>query len=259
MCQGKCSFYGFNPQIQKCRIHKRVFTSGVSNETGWRYYSHDLIPLDCTDLYTDGRYDSGVYDIYPYGTITIPVLVFCHMTTMGGGWAAIQKRVDGSVSFNRSWTEYKNGFGAPEQDYWIGNDVIHLLTKRKNSSLYVSITLQNGTTLYETYDRFSISDETGKYQFFLGGPATGTLGDRMLDTGDSYRDVSGMYFSTPDVDNDRHTGHCAANWYGGGGGGWWYNHCHYAFFNDIWSSSKWSWVWYPPVEKGTEVKETMMM
>ncbi|XP_061186265.1 fibroleukin-like [Saccostrea echinata] len=98
------------------------------------------------------------------------------METIGGGWTAIQKRVDGSVSFYRTWREYKNGFGSPEQDVWAGNDVIHQLTKEKNASLYVSITLQNGTTLYEMYDQFSVSDETGKYQLFLAGPASGTLG-----------------------------------------------------------------------------------
>ncbi|XP_062619246.1 fibroleukin-like [Saccostrea cucullata] len=98
------------------------------------------------------------------------------MTTMGGGWTAIQKRIDGSVIFGRNWMDYKNGFGSPEQNVWIGNDVIHKLTKKNTSSLYVSITLQNGSTPYEMYDRFSVSDEAGKYQLFLAGPAMGTLG-----------------------------------------------------------------------------------
>ncbi|XP_062600078.1 fibroleukin-like [Saccostrea cucullata] len=123
------------------------------------------------------------------------------MTTMGGGWTAIQKRVTGPLSFDRYWTEYKYGFGLPEQDVWVGNDFIHLLTK-DNSSLYVSITLLNGTTLYEMYDRFSVSDEAGKYQLFLAGPATGTLGDAMLDTDyPDHFDLSVMSFSTPDWDD----------------------------------------------------------
>ncbi|XP_062597733.1 fibroleukin-like [Saccostrea cucullata] len=121
------------------------------------------------------------------------------MDIMGGGWTVIQKRIDGSVSFDRNWKDYKNGFGEPEQEVWIGNDLIHHLTKENNSSLYVSITLRNGTTLYEMYDRFSVSAETGKYQLFLAGPATGTLGNSM--TSSHY--LSGMSFSTPDRDNDR--------------------------------------------------------
>ncbi|XP_062593514.1 fibroleukin-like [Saccostrea cucullata] len=174
------------------------------------------------------------------------------MTTMGGGWTAIQKRVTGPLSFDRYWTEYKYGFGLPEQDVWVGNDFIHLLTKENNSSLYVSITLLNGTTLYEMYDRFSVSDEAGKYQLFLAGPATGTLGNSMI----SY-DLSGMFFSTPDRDNDGSPGNCAAHSYIRGG--WWFNWCHWAFLNGQWSPEYWENPWYPTVPNGTSVKGTTMM
>ncbi|XP_062615997.1 ficolin-1-like [Saccostrea cucullata] len=213
------------------------------------------MPKDCKDLCEEGQTTTGVYDIYPYRTLTIPISVYCDMTTMGGGWTAIQKRVDGSVRFNRTWTEYKNGFGSPAQNVWIGNDVIHKLTKENTSSLYVSITLQDGTTLYEMYDRFSVSDEAGKYQLFLAGPATGTLGDSMLNTGYSGGNLYGMYFSTPDRDNDVGAGNCAAL----KRGGWWFNDCHQAFLNGPWSPGDWSWPWYPTVRSGTSVKGTTMM
>ncbi|XP_062577859.1 fibroleukin-like [Saccostrea cucullata] len=130
---------------------------------------------DCKDLYNNINTESGVYEIYPFG-IENKVSVFCDMVTEGGGWTAIQKRVSGVVSFDRNWTDYKTGFGNPNDSYWIGNDVIHQLTKRSNTSLYVCITLTNGTRLYELYNQFSVADETSKYRLFLGGPATGTLG-----------------------------------------------------------------------------------
>ncbi|XP_062572470.1 fibroleukin-like [Saccostrea cucullata] len=228
------------------------------------------IPLDCKDLYEDSKTSSGVYNIYPDCTITSSVQAFCDMTTMGGGWTAIQKRVTGSLSFDRYWTEYKNGFGLPEQDFWVGNDFIHLLTKENNSSLYVSITLLNGTTLYEMYDRFSVSDEAGKYQLFLAGPATGTLGDSMLsynlsgmffstpdrDSMLSYN-LSGIFFSTPDRDNDWSPGNCAAH--SNIRGGWWFNWCHWAFLNVQWSPEYWESPWYPTVQNGTSVNGTTMM
>ncbi|XP_061190556.1 fibroleukin-like [Saccostrea echinata] len=236
MCQKDCDLFGYNSKLKKCRTHKKIFTSGMSNETGWRYYFPEFLPLDCKDLRENSYINSGVYDIYPYGTKSLPVGVYCDMETMDGGWTVIQKRLDGSVSFNRTWTDYKNGFGAKEKNVWIGNDVIHQLTRGENSYLYVSVTLQNDTKLYELYDRFSVSNESENYQLFLAGNATGTLGDAMLSTGSSNNDLSGMYFTTPDKDNDRALGaNCAVTW----GGGWWFNYCHLAFLNGPWYPKSW--------------------
>ncbi|XP_062569643.1 ficolin-2-like [Saccostrea cucullata] len=135
------------------------------------------------------------------------------------------------------------------------NDLIHQLTKEITSSLYVTITLQNGTTLYEMYDGFSVSDEAEKYQIFLAGPATGTLGDSKIDTGFHYYNQSGMYFSTPDRDNNRYSSHCAAVYRGG----WWYNRCHSSFLNAPSFPGDLSNPRYPTVTSGTSVKGTTMM
>ncbi|XP_061170838.1 fibroleukin-like [Saccostrea echinata] len=179
------------------------------------------------------------------------------MDTMDGGWTAIQKRVDGSLSFDRTWTEYKNGFGDPEQNIWIGNDIIHQLTKGNNSSLYVSIMLVNGSRLYELYDQFSVSHEAEKYQLYLAGNAEGTLGDGMFNTGYyNINQLSGMYFSTLDRDNDRNTKiNCAVKYKGG----WWFNACYTAFLNGAWPPDYWTNPWYPTVKTGLSVKETKMM
>ncbi|XP_062585799.1 fibroleukin-like isoform X2 [Saccostrea cucullata] len=155
----------------------------------------------CKNLNIYGYKESSVYEIHPFGNNS-KVSAFCDLVTEGAGWTAIQKRVSGSVSFDRTWTDYKTGFGNPNGSYWIGNEVIHQLTKGRNSSLYVSITLTNGTKLYELYNQFSVADEINKYRLFLGGPATGTLCNYMLGTGGSNKDMSGMSFSTPDRDND---------------------------------------------------------
>ncbi|XP_062584116.1 fibroleukin-like, partial [Saccostrea cucullata] len=199
---------------------------------------------DCKDLHGNGYKLSGVYEIVPFCDES-QVSVYCDMETEGGGWTAIQRRSSGSVSFDRSWWDYKKGFGNANDSYWIGNDVIHKLTKGRNSSLYVSITLTNGTKLYELYNQFSVADESKNYRLFLGGPATGTLGDRMLDTGYTDNDLSGMSFSTPDRDHDTAIGSCAA--YSDRRGGWWFRNCHSAFLNGPWSPAYWPWPWYPPL------------
>ncbi|XP_062597034.1 microfibril-associated glycoprotein 4-like [Saccostrea cucullata] len=116
----------------------------------------------------------------------------------------IQRRVEGSTDFNKTWNEYKDGFGSVNSSYWLGIDVIHLLTKQK-PSLYVSITLTNKTTLYQQYGEFSISNEADNYRLYLNGPTTGILGDSiMLTTGMSDTNLFGMTFSTLDRDNVEH-------------------------------------------------------
>ncbi|XP_062582728.1 angiopoietin-related protein 1-like [Saccostrea cucullata] len=46
---------------------------------------------------------------------------------------AIQKRIDGSLAFDKNWDDYKNGFGAPEQNVWIGDAMLD--TGRSSTNL----------------------------------------------------------------------------------------------------------------------------
>lgn len=74
-----------------------------------------IAPRDCSDYNVMETRKNGVYRVTPdprNGTFE----VFCDMESYGGGWTVIQQRLDGSVSFNRTWTEYKKGFGSLR--YW---------------------------------------------------------------------------------------------------------------------------------------------
>ena len=86
----------------------------------------------CAGLYKSGKTTSGVYTIDPDSSGAFDV--FCDQTTAGGGWAVFQKRMDGSVSFYRGWTDYKNGFGNLNGEFWLGLDKIHRLTKKKEQA-----------------------------------------------------------------------------------------------------------------------------
>ncbi|XP_062589396.1 fibroleukin-like [Saccostrea cucullata] len=116
---------------------------------------------------------------------------------------------------------------------WTGNNLIHKLKVANKTSLYIAITLTNGTTLYERYDQFYITDEADGYRLNLTGKSTGTLGDSMTP---SYRhwNLNGMKFSTADRDNDMYPGGPC----GSREGGWWFNHCSQSFLNSDY--------WYPP-------------
>lgn len=49
--------------------------------------------------------------------------VWCNHSWGGGGWTVILQRRQQKVQldFRRPLLDYENGFGIPEEEYWIGN------------------------------------------------------------------------------------------------------------------------------------------
>lgn len=233
LCGDSCKCFSFNSETKMCRLHSSCATQNMTvSDTGWRSYT--IRPKDCKDLYKSGKVDSGVYTIYPWERSDPnyrPVQAYCDMETEGGGWTAIQRRVDGEENFNRSWTEYKLGFGNPQRDYWIGNDVIHQLTKGRNSSLYVSITSTNKTISHTVYGQFSVSSEEQNYALHIADYKNGSLVDAMLSA--YYNGHAGMNFSAFDMDND---GAFYTNCASDNSGGWWFSECYQAYLNGPWFS-----------------------
>ncbi|XP_033646811.1 ficolin-2-like, partial [Asterias rubens] len=82
--------------------------------------------VDCQALLDAGHNKSGVYNItpsqYPDG-----LEVYCYMNKKG--WIVFQRRVDDTVSFIRSWAEYRDGFGDKKGSFWLGNEILRRLTE----------------------------------------------------------------------------------------------------------------------------------
>lgn len=75
--------------------------------------------------------------------------------------------MDGSVGFYRGWTDYKNGFGNLNGEFWLGLDKVHLLTKTKNK-LRVDLMDTAGNTAYAEYDMFAVTSESTRYKISTG-------------------------------------------------------------------------------------------
>ena len=96
------------------------------------------------------------------------------MTTSGGGWTVIQRRLDGSADFHRVWQDYKNGFGHLDGEFWLGLEQIRALTATKFNQLRIDLEDFSGNTRYAIYQNVSVADEAYKYRLSIG-PYSGTF------------------------------------------------------------------------------------
>ncbi|XP_035663827.1 uncharacterized protein LOC118407459 [Branchiostoma floridae] len=173
---------------------------------------------DCAGYHSSGWTTSGVY---PIGLLPANVEAYCDMDTTEGGWTVIQRRQDGSVPFNRTWEEYKLGFGNKSGEYWLGNENIHLLTNQKNYRLRIDLVDWNNESRYAEYSTFSVSGDSDGYRLHISG-YSGTAGNSMAHN-------NGRRFSTVDRDNDDwSSGHCSQGY---GQVGWWFGLCSNSCLN----------------------------
>ncbi|XP_035685027.1 uncharacterized protein LOC118421682 [Branchiostoma floridae] len=188
---------------------------------------------------------TGVYTINIAGQ-NVPVR--CDMNTTGGGWTVIQRRFDGSVDFNREWRDYRDGFGHPSGEYWLGLEHVHQLTSQGSWTLRIELE-RRGTVRHIVSGRFvdqtlnpvdepeggfwaeygfSVASQSTNYQLHLSG-FSGTAGNSMNAIGYPWTAATGMMFSTRDRDNDGSLGrHCGRELKGG----WWYNDCTLSGLNN---------------------------
>jgi len=132
---------------------------------------------------------------------------------------------------NRSWAEFKVGFGERSRHYWLGNDLLSQLTA--NYSYKLKIDLQSITYGYwyvAEYSRFRVLPESYGYTLQAGGFSGNASHDGLG------RYCSGLKFSTFDRDNDRRaTGNYAARY----GGGFWYDYNGRCGVNAAFSFFQW--------------------
>nr|XP_016996318.2 angiopoietin-related protein 7-like [Drosophila takahashii] len=129
------------------------------------------------------------------------------------GWMIIQRRQDGSVDFNRTWQDYKNGFGNLKGEFFLGLEKLHQLTK-KPQELYVKLVDFQGNSRYATFDNFEVGSEEELYVLKSVGSYYGNAGDALSSH-------VNKKFSTAERDNDNSVINCASY----NSGGWWFDDC----------------------------------
>ena len=118
------------------------------------------------------------------------------METDNGGWMLIQRRINGSVDFHRNWTDYKNGFGDLEREFWYGLENIHCLTTRYDVELRIELGNETTPSVVWTYQLFKVGGAVTDYTLTIG------QGQGVGGTYDSMAGNNGRRFTAPDNDND---------------------------------------------------------
>ena len=146
---------------------------------------------------------------------------YCDAITDGGGWLVVQRRQDGSVDFNRGWTDYEEGFGTLAGEFWYGLRPLHCLTNQGQWQLRIDFTFTNGAKSHLSYNKFSVGPANSQYQLSISG-FTGITTDPF-----TIHPLDGMKFTTKDRDNDMWDGGNRAirSVDGNNAGGWWHRAC----------------------------------
>ncbi len=152
-------------------------------------------------------------------------------------------RLDGSVSFSKTWAEYKAGFGTvgSQSEMWLGNDKIHSLTT-KNTELLIQLEAFDGKEGFAIYSDFRVGDEDDHYTLSLG-EFSGNLPNKL-----------GTHNTS-----DFKAGTCGADAHSAG---WWYTtSCGEVLLNSLYGENSGSMKWndFPNVgDTGGNLKKTYM-
>ncbi|XP_044519533.1 angiopoietin-2 isoform X2 [Gracilinanus agilis] len=212
-----------------------------------------IIFRDCAEAFRAGLTTNGIYTL-TFPNSTDEVKAYCDMESSGGGWTVIQRREDGSTDFQRTWKEYKMGFGDPAGEYWLGNELVSQLTNQQRYVLKIHLKDWEGNEAYSLYEHFYLSNEELNYRIHLKG-LTGTAGKI------SSISQPGNDFSTKDADNDKCICKCSQMLTGG----WWFDACGPSNLNGMYypqrqNTNKFNGIkWYYWKGSGYSLKATTMM
>ena len=151
-----------------------------------------------------------MYNVHPNGTYQLKV--YCEMAI--GGYTGLMNKTRITGQFQKTWLEYRNGFGNLTQYYWIGLENIRSFVTQQKMHLYFEMYNETNTRYYLTFGVFSIDPESNSYMLRLDNKVSGNLNATIIIP---YH--NGSYFSTYDRDQNG----CAGIFLGG----FWFKTCYW--------------------------------
>ena len=90
----------------------------------------------------------------------------------------MQRRLDPAFDFYRTWTQYEEGFGDPDADYWMSLKEQYRRTSICTAALHVTVLTQDDVPGVAVYQRFSVGDASTQYQLYIAD-YSGDAGDAL--------------------------------------------------------------------------------
>ena len=135
-----------------------------------------------------------------------PFPVFC---TIDKFIVVQRRRAPFDLPFNRTWNDYKNGFGDVSGEFWLGLEKLYRITNQPyvKYSIRLDMKLTSGASYYYECNNFYIADEKELYKIVSIGTPTAKTARYFL--------IAGQRFATRDKDVNLK---CGANF-----NGFWYH------------------------------------
>nr|XP_002123844.3 angiopoietin-4 [Ciona intestinalis]BAN92377.1 self-incompatibility-linked fibrinogen-like protein-B [Ciona intestinalis] len=234
-------------RLEMCQKNKNLFQLEKSSQNVSTLYQQPILKLykDCTSIYTANFVSNGIYPLWLTSAYQF-IHVFCNMKVKSNitklrSWAIIQRRINGDINFHRGWVDYVNGFGNPNEEHWMGLEIIERLTQQRITykpygrpttdfpRLRIDLEDWDGFTAFVEYSKFLLLPDSKNYKFSTIGTVFGNPDNHFFS-----REISSTGFSTFDhKTNTFLNARCPAP----DNGGWWLTSCSRSNLNGKYATS----------------------
>ncbi|XP_054083046.1 angiopoietin-related protein 7 isoform X2 [Zeugodacus cucurbitae] len=170
----------------------------------------NVTPRSCAEILPNlSAGNSGIYNITPLNMS--PFEVFCLTDPKGGcGWTLVWRRNEINDDFNRTWAEYRNGFGELTDNFFIGLDKLYALTIAEPQQLRMGIKYGSNNWELDIFDEFVVGNVCTQYELVITNPQNKRRIFKRLN--------KRAHFFTKDLSSSSKNEECAKAM----GMGWWY-------------------------------------